>query len=318
MSKARLVGLGFGVLMIIAAFGVVLWQTANLPTTGTALAQAGATATPSASGTTTPPTTAPSTAPQQQTQTAIGDAFWAALAAKLNVSVDTLKTSAVDARKAMIDKAVTDGRITQEQADAIKQRITADSIIAPISLGRVAGRPGRGTGPQDNQQPGNGTKPFPNLPWFGNRTPGGFGGGFPGGGFDHGCFGTNVEELTAIATALKLEPKALIEQLSAGKTLADIATAQSVDQNVVKQAIIDYRTKQIDERLALGLISEVQATQLKARLTLDSIDLTRGYRLNMDTKPADGQQSLLPFGLDQVFGQQQAPDELPLPDVQTQ
>lgn len=295
MSKARLVGLGFGILMIIAAFGVVLWQTSAMQTTGTAFAQGGSTATPSASGTTTPPQTPPVKTEQQQ-QTAIGDAFWAALATKLNVSVDTLKTSAVAARQAMIDQAVTDGRITQAQADAIKQQITADNIIAPINLGRGVGRPNGG---QPGTRPGNGQGGTQHVP---GQMPGGFGGpgpmmgpGFPGfggrgGGFGGG-FGTNLQELTAIATALKLEPQALVTQLSSGKTLADIATAQSVDQNVVKQAIIDFRTKQIDERLALGLISLVQANQLKAQLTLDSIDLTRGFHFNMETVPGQQQQS---------------------------
>ena len=114
MNKARIAGLGIGILMIVAAFGVVLWQASNMAATGTALAQGGSTATPAAGSTATPPQTPPAQTSPQQQQTAIGDAFWAALAAKLNVSVDTLKTSAVAARQEIIDKAVTDGRITKE------------------------------------------------------------------------------------------------------------------------------------------------------------------------------------------------------------
>src|SRR5581483_5691300 len=123
MTKARLAGLGFGILLIVAAFGIVLWQGMNMPATGVALAQGGTTPTPSATTTTTP-------LPQTQ-QAPIGDTFWGILAGKLNVSVDTLKSQAVAARQQMIDQAVTDGRITQAQADAIKSRITSDTIIAP-------------------------------------------------------------------------------------------------------------------------------------------------------------------------------------------
>src|SRR5580765_3729385 len=100
--KARIIGIGFGVLLIVAAFALVLWQGSSL--SGVALAQGSATATPSASATTmplinstaVPSTTVPSTLPMQpaQQQQTIGDNFWAILAGKLNVSPDTLKQQA--------------------------------------------------------------------------------------------------------------------------------------------------------------------------------------------------------------------------------
>ncbi len=278
MSKARIFGLGFGILLIVAAFGVVLWQTANMPATSTAFAQGAATATPGASSTTT----------TAQQQAPIGDTFWTLLAGKLGVSADDLKTKAVEARKEMIDQAVKDGRITQEQGDAIKQRIDANNIIAPIPLGRGFRPQGNGNPPQGGNQPqprrgpfggfGNGNRP----PVFGNRLPGGFG---------HGGFGANLQELETIAKAVKLEPKALIEQLSQGKTLAEVAKAQGVDEATVKQAIIDFRKAQIDQQLALGLISEVQANEMKSRLTPESIDLSRGYRFNFQIKPGQEKSS---------------------------
>lgn len=286
MTKARAIGLGFGLILIVAAFGIVLWQTANMPVTNTAFAQGGATATPGAASQTpsAAATTTPAAQPQQQQQQQIGDTFWTLLAGKLNVNADDLKAKAVEARKEMIDQAVKDGRVTQEQADAIKQRIDANNIIAPISLGR-------GVGPQNtlpNTNPPNNTLPRRGpFGWFGNGNQGPFPmNPIPGGLFGRGFLGSSLQELESVATALKLEPKALIEQLSQGKSLADIAKAQGVDEATVKQAIIAYRTAQIDQQLALGLISEVQANQLKAQLTPDNIDLSRGFRFQFRTAPA--------------------------------
>lgn len=308
MTKARVLGLGFGILLIAAAFGIVLWQAANMPATNTAFAQGAATATPAAGAT---------PKPQSQSQSSIGDTFWTQLAAKLGVSADDLKAKAVETRKDMINQAVADGRITQAQADAINARLDANNLIAPIPLPR-------GAQPNSNTQPRRG--PFGG---FGNMPPGrGFG---QGGIVGRGVWGSSLQELEAVASALKLEPKALIEQLSQGKSLADIATAQGVDQAAVKQAIIDYRTKQIDQLLALGLISEVQANALKARLTPDNIDLSRGFRFQFRSAPGQKSSQALPeFEWGTAFGA--APDieffefgempfegfMLPFADIQTQ
>ncbi len=251
MNRVRLIGLGLGILLILAAFGIVLWQGMNMPLTNVAFAQGGTTTTPTPSGT--PPQTPPAQSQQQQ----IGDTFWGILAGSLGVNPDDLKSKAVAARQQMLDQAVKDGRITQAQADAIKQRITSNNIIAPIPLPFGQGN-------------GQGTFPFRGGPGPAIR-PGfnGFGGGFGFGG------GDRLAELTAVAKALNLDAKTLVQDLSQGKTLADVAQAQNVDQATVKQAIIDTRTSQIDQLLSLGLISQAQADSEKAQLTPDKIDLTR-------------------------------------------
>lgn len=280
MTRARVFGLGFGIVLILAAFGIVLWQSASMSATNTAFAQGAGTGTPTAGATETPSagTTTTPAATQQQQQAAIGDTFWTLLAGKLNVSPDDLKAKAVEARKEMIDQAVKDGRATQEQGDAIKQKITADNIIAPISLGR-------GVGPQNTLPNTNPPRRGP-FGWFGNGQGPMPYDPLPGGLFGRGFLGGSLQELQAVATALKLDPKALIEQLSQGKSLADIAKAQNVDEATVKQAIIDARKAEIDQQLSLGLISEVQANALKARLTPDNIDLSRGFRFPFRIAPA--------------------------------
>lgn len=272
MTKGRVIGLGIGIALIVAAFGIVLWQGMQQTANNVAFAQGAATATPIAS-----PTTAPSTAPQQQPQQqTVGDDFWALLAAKLGVSVEDLKAKALETRQGMIDAAVKDGRLTQAQADAIKKRITSNNIIAPIPLTRGAWGKGNKQNPNNGQMPGRGFGPF-SHPGNGNKNnnpnsaPNGKGFGMMQG---RGMMG-GLEQVEAVAKALKMDAKALIEQMAQGKTLADIAKAQNVDEATVKQAIIDARIAQIDQALAYGLISQVRADQLKAQLTPDKIDLTR-------------------------------------------
>jgi hypothetical protein len=282
MTKGRVIGLAIGILLIFAAFGIVLWQGMSTTATGVAFAQTAATPTAA-------PTPAPSTAPQQQPQ-AIGDTFWTMLAAKLGVSADDLKSKAVATRQEMIDQAVKDGRITQDQANAIKQRITSNNIIAPIPLPRSAqvnpNVPGRGFGPFRNPNFG------PNFQF-----------GFPG-MFGRGVFGGGLQELQAVAQALKLEPQALLDQLAQGKTLADVAKAQGVDEATVKQAIIDARNAQIDQLLSYGLISQVQADAMKAQLTPDKIDLTRPFWFPYRAQPnaPKSSQRMPGFGMGQFGG----------------
>ncbi len=309
MTKGRVIGLGIGIVLIIAAFGIVLWQGASQTANNVAFAQGAATATPL-------PTTAPSTAPQQQQQQqqqTVGDDFWALLAAKLGVSADDLKAKALETRQAMIDAAVKDGRLTQAQADAIKKRITSNNIIAPIPLTRGAWGNSNKQGQNNSQKPGRGFGPF-NHQGNGNnnnnknnnnnnkQNPAPFGKGF-GMMQGRGMMG-GLEQVEAVAKALKLDAKALIEQMAQGKTLADIAQAQNVDAATVKQAIIDARIAQIDQALAYGLISQVQADQMKAQLTPDQIDLSRPLWFqsrNRQNMPKSMQ--MMPgFELGQAFG----------------
>lgn len=306
MTKGRLIGLGIGIVLIAAAFGIVLWQGMSQSTNNVALAQGAATATPAAS-----PTTVPATAPQQQQQQqqqAIGDNFWTLLAGKLGVSADDLKKQALETRQGMIDQAVKDGRITQEQADALKQQITSDNIIAPIQLPRSAQGAPNNQNPNNPQMPGRGFGPFNNPGrgfgnGGGNQNPGPFGYGF---GMMHGrgMMEGGLQDVEAVAQALKLDAKALIEQLAQGKTLAEIAKAQNVDEAAVKKALIDARTARIDQLLAYGLISQVQADQMKAQLTPDKIDLSRPLWFQFRTQQnAPKSSQLMPgFGMGQVFG----------------
>jgi uncharacterized membrane protein len=52
-----------------------------------------------------------------------GDVFWTTLASKLSVSADTLKAAFRDAAKAVVAQRVQAGKLSQDQADQLNQRI---------------------------------------------------------------------------------------------------------------------------------------------------------------------------------------------------
>lgn len=263
MTTTRWIGIGAGILLMLTAFGLVVWQGANSTnTSGVAFAQADATATAQPAATATIAATQAVTPTQSTTApntSNIGDAFWAILAGKLGVNVDDLKSKAVESRKQMIDQAVTDGRTTQTEADSIKGKLDANGLIAPIYLGRNA----------------NGTTPSQTP----NQFPGRFGRGGPFFGMRGGGFfpGIGLDGLDSVAKSLNLTSADLVKQLRDGKTLADIAKAQNVDEATVKQAIITARNAQLDREVQLGILTQDQADALKKLITVDNIDLSRKY-----------------------------------------
>jgi hypothetical protein len=215
-----------------AAFSFALWQGVGQNAADVAFAQSGSSGTPTAPTTTTPPA--------QGTWTDMANAFWSALASKLGISVDNLKSDVVAAEKDVIEQAVTDGKLTRAQADQLEQRLSTNAPLVPFFGGMRGGVGGPGRG----------------------------GPGFPGGRFG------GVNTLEAVASALNMKPADLNAQLQGGKTLADIAKSQNVDQAKVKQAIIDATKAQVQREVQDGLITQAQADQILANLTPDSIDLS--------------------------------------------
>lgn len=125
MNRSRLLGLGIGVVLIVAALGMAFYQGAPLMNNaGAALAQAPATATPSS-----PNKTAPSV---QGAVSDIANAFWNALAQRLGLSVSTLKSDVTDAQKAAIEQAVKDGKLTRTQADRMEQNLSSNGSFGPM------------------------------------------------------------------------------------------------------------------------------------------------------------------------------------------
>jgi hypothetical protein len=150
---------------------------------------------------------------QKTEQSIIADA-----AKRLNVTPDALRSALGAAEDSQLDQAVKDGKLTQEQADAVKARRAKD--------GSVLGGPGVG-GPHGG----------PGGPGLG-RGPGG-----PGLMFKIGPGGA----LDAAATALGLKREDLLSKLRDGKSIADVAKDQGKSLDDVKKAITDGVTKELDQ-----------------------------------------------------------------------
>ena len=112
-----------------------------------------------------------------------------------------------------LSKLVTDGTITQAQAD---------SITAALEANRPAGTPGDGMG-----GPGMGRHHGKGGPGMGGRGMGG-----PGMGRGRGA------GLEAAATALGITADELRTELQSGKSIADVATAKGVNVQTVIDALV--------------------------------------------------------------------------------
>jgi len=173
-----------------------------------------------------------------------GSSFLDSIAEHLGISSQELEDATKAAAVDQVDQALEEGKITQEQADAMKERI--ESGEAPFFLG-----PGM----------------------FGFRH--GF--GEPEGGFDgpghHFFFG---EKLGSAAEYLGLSEEELHEQLRDGKSLADVAEAQGKSVDGLRQAILAGAKSGLDEAVAAERLTQEQADAIYERLQSSIDDIVNG------------------------------------------
>ena len=166
-------------------------------------------------------------------------AFLNDVAKRLKVSPRDLNTALQGAFFDQLQAAVKSGKLTQAQADQLKQRI---------------------------QQ--RGAAPFA-APFFGPRFfgHGGFGG--PGGGPGVRFGGV----LGAAASYLGLSPAQLRDQLASGKSLAQVASAQHKSTSGLKAAITAEARSRLDRAVSAKLLTSAQEQQILTRLQahLDSL-----------------------------------------------
>lgn len=185
-------------------------------------------------------------------------AYLDALAARLGLSVDQLKEAQKQAQIDLINKAVAEGRLTQEQAN---QRIQA------IQNGQMPGGPGmgqRGHGPNQGQR-GPGPR---GQQGQGQRGPGMPGPGMPGPG-------------QAIADLLGMTPQEIRTEFQAGKSLAQIAEAKGVSRDTLKAKILETQKARLDAAVAAGRMTAEQAQQIATRQAANvdrMLDATPGQR----------------------------------------
>jgi uncharacterized coiled-coil protein SlyX len=167
-------------------------------------------------------------------------------AKRLNVTPEALRSALGAAEDAQLDQAVKDGKLTQEQADAIKKRRAEDKS--------VLGGPGVG-GPGGHGRGGAGG------PGLGLRFKAG-----PGGALD------------AAASALGLKREDLVSKLRDGKSIADVAKAEGKSVDDVKKAITDGVTKELDKAVTDKKLTSAQRDDTLKELTEHLDDLVNGKR----------------------------------------
>ena len=230
-------------------------------------------------GQTTPPTTEPTTDSADEAPAA--DSADEAPAADSAEPGDWLR----DVLQPLVD----DGTITAEQLDAVVE--SAQSAAPDVF---VAGRPQifeGGPGPQ-----GGPDMQFPDV-MGGHNGP-----GFPGGGIEIHAGGPGIEveigdgigggrfgayALDLVANTIGISAPDLLDQLSDGSTVAEIATAAGADP----QAVIDALVADTQERLAAavqsGRITQAEADERIEDATERITNLVNGERPSTDDEATD-------------------------------
>lgn len=173
-------------------------------------------------------------------------------AKRLNVTPEALKSALGAAEDAQLDQQVKDGKLTQEQADAIKKaRAQSGTVLGNAAPPTLHGGPG---GPGFRGGPGG---------------PGGKGG--PGFGFGFGLGGLRFHAgaggaLDAAASALGLKRDDLLSKLRDGQSIADVAKAQGKSLDDVKAAITDAVTMELDARVKEGKLTSAQRDKVLGTL----------------------------------------------------
>jgi len=150
--------------------------------------------------------------------------FHEAVAGILGISVDEYDAALDQARDQVLDKAVEEGNLTQDQADRIRER--ADEGFGPGMMGR--GMMGRG---------------------------------MMGRGL--GMMGDSEDSLIAVAAdKLSMTVDELTTQLKDGKTVADLAQEKGVDLQTMFDAFLAARQETLSQAVTDGKITQEQADQM--------------------------------------------------------
>ena len=163
-------------------------------------------------------------------------------AKRLNVEPSELRDALSEAENAQLDADVKAGRLTQEQADAIKERRKAGGTV----LGVGPGEPGWGLRLHHR------------------------------GGLARGP----ADLMGAAAEAIGISQGKLFDELRAGKKLSEVAKDHGKSFDDVKAAVRAALKKQLDEAVENGPLTQEEADRMLSRLTerLDDFGSLREHR----------------------------------------
>ncbi len=154
--------------------------------------------------------------------------FLGQFASHLGLSTSQVKSAYVSAYDDTIDKMVKDGKLTQAEANQLKQK---------VSNGAANG----------------------NLPMF---SP-----GFKGRGFGFGREGWMGLGVNELSKALGVTQQELITELRSGKSIAQIAKEKNLDLNQVKQTILSDIKSQLNTEVKNNRLTQAQADQIYQSLS---------------------------------------------------
>ena len=172
-------------------------------------------------------------------------AFLNDVAKRLHVSPQQLSSALSGAYLDQLQAEVKAGRLSQAQANALKQRLSGSATAVPFGL--------LGPGPRAFHL-------FPGVPRPLPGAPGAFPGRGRFGGI--GLFGA----VAGAASYLGLTNQQLVQQLSSGKSLAQIATSKGKSVSGLEQAITAAVKTQLDRLVAAKLITAAREQRILKRV----------------------------------------------------
>jgi hypothetical protein len=175
--------------------------------------------------------------------------FLDSVAEHLGISSQELEDATKAAALDQVDQALEDGKLTQEQADALKERIESGEAPLFLAPGLFGFRHG---GPDGGER--------------------GFGFGFAGPGH-HFFFGDKLE---SSAEYLGLTQEELRERLESGQTLGEIAEAEGKSVDGLTDAILAAAKTRLDDAVAAERLTQDEADQIYDRLSSAIADLVEG------------------------------------------
>jgi hypothetical protein len=205
-------------------------------------------------------------AQQTGTQSAVAKAFDYSkvfiqkLAAALGIDQAKLEAAIKTAGNATVDEALKNQDITKDQAARMKARVASGGLGIWARDGRD-GAAGMGMGGR-NGAPGGQMNNRPNA--AGRGASGMMGGGMMGAGISH------IALLETAARALNLSIVQLDTELRAGKTLTEIATAQKVSLETVKNAVIGTLKTELAAAVKAGNLTQAQSDQILKNAETDA------------------------------------------------
>lgn len=198
-----------------------------------------ASAAPAAQATATTAAPNPATPAANKGQQAL-DSFTKTFATKLNVDEAKLNSAFSEAVSDTVDQLVKDGTLNQTQADLIKAQTKNGfkNLLNLPDLSKLSAAKRAGMNPMAN---------LGNFQEMGQYL---------------------MPIVTAVSNSLNLSPMEIVSQLQADKSLADIAKAQQVDLQKVKDAITGSIKTQLDAAVKAGKMTQAQADKANQTVNL--------------------------------------------------